>query len=70
MNKITPCLRCDNNVEEMVDLYKSVFPDFEVLSSKRSTITGIASPLTAASPANADGCRMGSVFPGRSSRPF
>jgi predicted 3-demethylubiquinone-9 3-methyltransferase (glyoxalase superfamily) len=35
MNKITPCLWCDNNVEEMVDFYKSVFPDFEILNTMR-----------------------------------
>jgi predicted 3-demethylubiquinone-9 3-methyltransferase (glyoxalase superfamily) len=32
MQKITPCLWCNNNAEEMVDFYKSIFPETEVLN--------------------------------------
>ena len=35
MHKITPCLWCDNNAEEMAEFYRSVFTDFEVLSTVR-----------------------------------
>lgn len=38
MNKITPCLWCDNNVEEMAEFYRSVFKDaFTVLETRRHT---------------------------------
>jgi predicted 3-demethylubiquinone-9 3-methyltransferase (glyoxalase superfamily) len=35
MNTITPCLWCDNNVEELAEFYRSVFKDFELLSTMR-----------------------------------
>jgi predicted 3-demethylubiquinone-9 3-methyltransferase (glyoxalase superfamily) len=36
MNKVTPCLWCDNNVEEMAEFYRSVFKDaFALLESRR-----------------------------------
>ena len=35
MNTITPCLWCDNNAEEMAEFYRSVFKDFELLSTVR-----------------------------------
>ena len=35
MQKITPCLWCNNNAEEMVDFYKSIFPETEVLNVAR-----------------------------------
>jgi predicted 3-demethylubiquinone-9 3-methyltransferase (glyoxalase superfamily) len=35
MQKITPCLWCNNNAEEMVEFYKSVFPETEVLNVAR-----------------------------------
>ncbi len=35
MQKITPCLWCNDNAEEMVDFYKSVFPETEVLNVGR-----------------------------------
>ena len=35
MHKITPCLWCDNNAEEMAEFYRSVFKDFELLSTVR-----------------------------------
>jgi predicted 3-demethylubiquinone-9 3-methyltransferase (glyoxalase superfamily) len=35
MHKITPCLWCDNNAEEMAEFYRSVFKDFELLSTAR-----------------------------------
>jgi predicted 3-demethylubiquinone-9 3-methyltransferase (glyoxalase superfamily) len=35
MNTITPCLWCDNNAEEMAEFYRSVFTDFELLSTVR-----------------------------------
>ncbi|HTJ63720.1 MAG TPA: VOC family protein [Alphaproteobacteria bacterium] len=31
MEKITPCLWCNDNAEEMVNFYKSIFPETEVL---------------------------------------
>jgi predicted 3-demethylubiquinone-9 3-methyltransferase (glyoxalase superfamily) len=37
LEKITPCLWCNNNLEEMVDFYKSIFPETEVLNVARST---------------------------------
>ena len=36
MKKITPCLWCDNNLEEMVDFSRAVFPDTEIVSTARS----------------------------------
>ena len=36
MQKITPCLWCNNNAEEMVDFYKSIFPETEVLNVGRN----------------------------------
>ena len=35
MQKITPCLWCNDNAEEMVDFYKSIFPETEVLNVAR-----------------------------------
>jgi len=40
MNKITPCLWCDNNVEEMAEFYRSVFTDFAVLNTARRSGDG------------------------------
>jgi predicted 3-demethylubiquinone-9 3-methyltransferase (glyoxalase superfamily) len=36
MEKITPCLWCNNNLEEMVDFYKTIFPETEILNIARS----------------------------------
>ena len=42
MNTITPCLWCDNNAEEMAEFYRSVFKDFELLSTTRRNGDGSA----------------------------
>jgi len=41
MHKITPCLWCDNNAEEMAGFYRSIFKDFELLSTMRRTGGGV-----------------------------
>ena len=51
MNKITPCLWFDNNAEEAVNFYCSVFKNSKVLNMSRSTDVGPGNPgsvLTAA----------------------
>ena len=33
MQKVTPCLWCDNNAKERMDYYSSVFPDCKIISN-------------------------------------
>jgi predicted 3-demethylubiquinone-9 3-methyltransferase (glyoxalase superfamily) len=77
MPKITPCLWFDNNAEEAVQFYLSVFNRSTMGSVTRygdagADVSGRPQPSPSAvirAPSNAAGSRTNTAYRGRSSRP-